>query len=105
MFNYYGSWNLGQETWEIKRVLDKTIYGNIDSVTYQLEYCRKKAIRTGDTSWSYSYYFNTISERHNFTLPPADTMDIRKLPNELLDNHSNTYKYLGFYNSVGRAFM
>ena len=97
-----GQWFEQERTWTIKRILDKTVYGNIDSVTYLTEFCYKKGVRSGPDSWTYSYHFDTITEKYKFNLPVKDSCDLRKLPNELLDNHLYTYRYLGYYHSNGR---
>ena len=97
-----GQWFEQERTWTIKRILDKTVYGNIDSVTYLIEFCYKKGVRSGPDSWTYSYHIDTITEKYRFNLPDKDSCDLRKLPNELLNNHYHTYRYLGFYHSNGR---
>ena len=98
---YNGQWYQQEKKWSIKRILEKTVYGNFDSVMYQVEYCQKKAIH-GSTTWYYTYYFDTITEKYNFHLPDKDSCDLRKLPNELLNNYSYTFRYLGYYHSNER---
>jgi len=100
---YYNmQWRLAQEKWWIDSVMEKTVYGE-DSVDYKIYRCLRVANRVGEDSWTYSNYFDTIVSRDRFNPPPADSPDITKLPGELLDNHSYTPAYQGYYSFRSRA--
>jgi len=102
--NTYGTlgWVLTYQKWWIDSVFRKTVYGNEDSVDYEVYRCTRTSTLVGEDLWAYNNYLDTTVLRYRFTNPPADSMDIRKLPNELLDNHYRTSRYLGYYNSKGR---
>ena len=91
-----GGWRPNKQQWRIKQVLDKTVYGNNDSVDYHFLYCLKKW-HAGSNGGTTTYSVDTVLERHNFHEPPVPGFDIRKLPSEFLPTTTKTWKYTGAY--------
>jgi len=93
--NYYGQWILWKQQWSIKRIIEKTVYGNYDSVVYHTEYCIKTATLQDNGNWGYTYSFDTLVQHYDLT-KPVGPVDISRLPLELVDNHWITCRYKGY---------
>ena len=81
-FHYsgYDKINWFGPTWKtIKRILGKTVYGNNDSVVYQIEYCQTKSIPYPPPH--YENTFDTVNEKYNF-IEMANDLIIQRLPDE-----------------------
>jgi hypothetical protein len=69
-----------QENFTIRKILVKETHGNNDSVTYHVEYCYHSVIYSNQGPIVYNYY-DTITERYNFTGNTMDPFALR-LPEE-----------------------
>lgn len=80
-FHHFISWWCSLGAWydirTIERVLDKTVFGNNDSVTYLMERCSR---RISSYPPHYSNYYDTISVSYNFDYLTIN--DPLKLPDE-----------------------
>jgi hypothetical protein len=103
-FHYWGDYNIGPDWKYIKRVLAKYIYGNIDSVSYVMEYCRRKHLPQPPPNIVTSH--DTITETYNF-ITLSNDYSIKRLPEEFVHDGylmpSVYERYLDFNNRQTQA--
>lgn len=96
-FHWSGWWNNGSSWQIIKRVLGKTVYGDLDSVRYTMEYC--KIMWLSQPPPNVVTYYDTITEFYNFIQLNNNDI-IQKLPEEFCGINYGNY---GFAPSFARS--
>ena len=87
---YYHYNDQGPYWHSIKKILAKTVYGNNDSVVYQIEFCEKKWFSMPPPSIQVTY--DTVYEKYNF-IQLSNDLTMQRLPDEFVSTWELSPRY------------